>query len=51
MLKRYPMQPKRQRSSNTLANKNLERVYGRIKQHYAKNVLIPDAQDSHAGGL
>ena len=31
MLNRYPMQPKQHRSSNTLANKNLERVYGKIK--------------------
>ena len=38
MLKRNPMQPKQQRSSNTLANKNLQRVYGKIQQQYARNV-------------
>jgi hypothetical protein len=32
MLSRYPLKPKNKRSSNTLANKTLERVYGRIKK-------------------
>ena len=31
MLQRYPIKPKQQRASNTLANKNLYRVYGKIK--------------------
>lgn len=32
MLSRHPLKPKQQRSSNTLANKNLNKVYGKIKQ-------------------
>lgn len=51
MLRRYPMQPKQQRGSNTLANKNLERVYGKIKQQYTRTVQMPDKQESNAGGL
>ena len=30
MLSRYPIKPKKQKSSNTLANKNLNKVYGKI---------------------
>lgn len=31
MLARYPVKPKQQRGANTLANKNLQKVYGKIK--------------------
>ena len=31
MLARYPIKPKNKKGTNALANKNLERVYGKIK--------------------
>jgi len=51
MLQRYPLKPKQQRASNTLANKNLNRVYGKIKYQFSKNITAPEHQDYSAGGL
>lgn len=45
MLQRYPLKPKQQRTSNTLANKNLTKVYGKIKQQYQRTVNTPDQSD------
>jgi hypothetical protein len=42
MLKRYPVKPKRNKSSNTLASKNLYKVYGKIKTQFNKNINAPD---------
>ena len=42
MLARYPLKPKNKRNSNTLANKTLERVYGRIKKQFAINIQRPE---------
>lgn len=39
MLSRYPLKPKKQKSSNSLANKNLNRVYGKIQRQFTEQVL------------
>ena len=38
MLARYPVKPKQFRKAQTLASKNLDKVYGKIRKQFTKNV-------------
>ena len=50
MLARYPLKPVAGKASNTLANKNLNKVYGKIKRQFSKNINIPEQPEPNAGG-
>ena len=45
MLKRYPVKLKQNRSSNTLANKNINRIYGKVQSQYNQQLVLerPDS--------
>jgi hypothetical protein len=50
MLARYPLKARASKSTNTLASKQLNKVYGKIKMQYTKQVQISDEQMSHFAG-
>ena len=43
MLSRYPLRPKSSKAS--MVNKNLNRVYGKIKQNFNRNILNEDLNE------
>lgn len=51
MLSRHPLKPMAGKASNTLANKNLSKVYGKIKKQFSKNINLPEHFEPNAGGM
>mmetsp|Transcript_38082 Transcript_38082/g.58111 ORF Transcript_38082/g.58111 Transcript_38082/m.58111 type:complete len:100 (+) Transcript_38082:313-612(+) len=48
MLARYPLKPKQFKKAQTLASKNLDKVYGKIRKQFTKNVYHQDANEPSA---
>ena len=52
LLQRSPHKLKQQRISNKFPKHILaDKLNKRIKKHFTKNIIIPDYQESNAGGL